>query len=720
MAKVSKPTLTGSRIPKACQECRKRKIRCNGLAPCPSCQHRNTLCVYRDKPRHVKKKKGIANLPPLEWRNPRTRRTQSIPFARSLLSQPQLLMSATDTVSPSSQTQLYFGPTSHFALMQLVYRDVVSNSTIHHGLSDESQEPSARLDSISIHRNLFGTPDTHEASKTSGLGDLSSISLPYELANMYADYNLQSNGPFLTGRQVFVALSVDPLLPKAFFEQCLKQLYSPSPSIHSKLLDQSILLIALAIGSLGTEYFAWGDVLLERVKTSLIAFDDTFNLQIIQILTLMISHTNISCPSNADTALLNTPTFKMSKGDQTAHSCILGLLLGRPSRPGSTRICLTMTHKTRRLLKSAESHSGRFFYTKRTATIYFYPSLGADFDLQYIAIEYPKDPLVCVLATLCKTMSRSVNKIYGQRHPSLLHMWRVACSIFEDLRRHRADLKRTMGFEIDSAILSGARGVQQTMVTTLYYDTLLLTFRPFLIIRNLWRNDMKLSLHVGRKSNRREEVPSWLNEACDYALNASQKIIHHLCHASRFNDLVKQTRYYGYILGSSTFTLIYDFLHDADSAPSQLPWVHAALQNLSSMRVGEPINSTISAIQAVLRNINPLYEWAPGPKIGTKYSVVPEGRLTVPKTPATINSQQLMGGNIPLSSSPSQFRKLSGLSRSQWKSPHLEGPTTSELGGSAENLLDVTQTDMGWNFDSLITEFEAFFSKYQSTDVSIF
>ena len=46
----------------------------------------------------------------------------------------------------------------------------------------------------------------------------------------------------------------------------------------------------MASASLGTDHFAWGDVLFERVKASLAAFDDVVNLQTIQISLLMISH----------------------------------------------------------------------------------------------------------------------------------------------------------------------------------------------------------------------------------------------------------------------------------------------------------------------------------------------------------------------------------------------------------------------------------------------
>src|SRR5690554_1035830 len=40
------------RISKACEDCRARKIRCDGQLPCSRCKMRGLDCVYRDKPRN--------------------------------------------------------------------------------------------------------------------------------------------------------------------------------------------------------------------------------------------------------------------------------------------------------------------------------------------------------------------------------------------------------------------------------------------------------------------------------------------------------------------------------------------------------------------------------------------------------------------------------------------------------------------------------------------
>jgi len=238
--------------------------------------------VYRDVTRHRRKKheyqesrhesQPLRDSPALT--QPSTQKTPSVShnFPNSV--------TATHMASPSCQMQLYYGPTSHFALMQHVYRDLVSNPSAQSEPSGGVDEAGAGLDLFSFRRIFFGNPDTHEGAKASALGDTPVMFLPYELAKLFLSR-------FLT-----TLYHMMPHRPKSWWEQCLEDLYNPSPSIHPDTLTRAILLLGLATGSLGTEYFAWGDVLLDRVKASITSFDDVVNLETVQISFLMIS-----CPS---------------------------------------------------------------------------------------------------------------------------------------------------------------------------------------------------------------------------------------------------------------------------------------------------------------------------------------------------------------------------------------------------------------------------------------
>jgi hypothetical protein len=102
--------------------------------------------------------------------------------------------------------------------------------------------------------------------------------LPYDLAKLFLSRYLSS------------LYHLMPLRPKLYYEQCLDRMYNSSPTDHLDAFTQAIILLVMATAALGTAHFAWGDVLFERVKASLTAFDDVVNLQTIQISMLMISH----------------------------------------------------------------------------------------------------------------------------------------------------------------------------------------------------------------------------------------------------------------------------------------------------------------------------------------------------------------------------------------------------------------------------------------------
>ena len=136
------------------------------------------------------------------------------------------------------------------------------------------------------------------------------------------------------------------------------------------------------------------------------------------------------------------------------------------------------------------------------------------------------------------------------------------------------------------------------------------------------------------------------------------------------------------------------------------------------MRDGDPIKSTISAIQTVLRNLNPAYEWLPCPKPDNAYS------SGTGDQPAESLAFGISGGQYGILTehpfSPNAlFDSTSNISPSQWSLPQLEGPETGRSGGPSEDLLDLTQSDMGWNFDFSTMDLEAFFSVYQSVDASL-
>ncbi|KAJ5163928.1 uncharacterized protein N7500_005758 [Penicillium coprophilum] len=661
MSEASDKTSTGWRIPRACQECRKRKIKCNGLTP-DYIRHRRKKHEYEE----ASEKNSIHHGSP-SGVPPSGRRTTSVmnDFPNSV--------SATHMASPSCQMQLYYGPTSHFSLMQHIYRDLVSNPTSQPEPSGGVEEAGAGLDLFSFRRIFFGTPDFHETNKSLGTGDLSMMFLPYDLAKLFLSRYLSS------------LYHLMPLRPKVYYEQCLDRMYNSSPTDHLDAFTHAIMLLVMASAALGTDHFAWGDVLFERVKASLTAFDDA----------------NEQGRPNS--------TF---------------LHLGSACRKAlSAGLHKDVPHGIAQTPENIEERRVTFWSIYIYETWFCYHAgRPSSISLKDVAIEYPQDPFIRLLVQLCKSITRSVNEIYGQRHESLLHMWRVARSIADDIRGLETPLKQVLGHGLDDSIQAGSLGVRQIIFITLYNHTLLLTFRPFLIFRGHWQRERNLSLDQSgtNVNNRPRETPSWLNEACNFAITAAQKTLHHLCEASRVNDLVLELRYHGYFFGSSVFTLIYEFLHNPSVAPVYLPWVYASLQTLSTMRAGDPVASTISAVQTVLRNINPSYEWLPLLATSSDNMARPGGTVIHQGLNTDRGHRSLL--NIPAIPQNPSLGMRPDMSTSPWNFPQVEKPEKPETGGSAgsgEDLLDFTQSDMGWDFDFSTMDLEAFFSVYQSNDAPV-
>jgi hypothetical protein len=73
---------------------------------------------------------------------------------------------------------------------------------------------------------------------------------------------------------------------------------------------------------------------------------------------------------------------------------------------------------------------------------------------------------------------------------------------------------------------------------------------------------------------------------------------------TRADQKSQELRYHSFFIGSAAFALIYDMLHDEEMTGLHLPHVTMGLRYLYSMREGEPITSTIRAIESALRKLD--------------------------------------------------------------------------------------------------------------------
>ncbi|KAL2826314.1 hypothetical protein BDW59DRAFT_171944 [Aspergillus cavernicola] len=672
----------GWRISKACQECRKRKIKCNGETPCKTCRLRRTPCIYREIIRQRKKKHQDRYDSPTEGleqtgsARPESLQQPPVSFNNSV--------SATHMTSPSNKMQLYYGSTSHFALMHEIYRDLTAHPASHptQGPQGRVEEAGAGLDLFSFRCIFFGIPtntDPNDPTRGPNATDPQIMFLPFELANTFLQQFLST---------IYYLL---PFWSPETFHRHLEQLYGPRPAARTDK-HYCILLMAMAIGCLVTEHHVWGDILYERVKASANSFDDTVNLQ---------THAH----------------YQNEKG--RPNSCFLHF--GTATRKAfSAGLHKELPNESRDTVDSLEERRRTFWFLYVFENwVPFHLGRPSSLSRRDVGIPPPEDGFLIALISIADAVSRSANELYGQHHDSLLHMWKIAKGIWDDLRTFDSKMQCAVGFGLDSRPQLGGIGVQQTICITLYYHVVLLTFRPFLIFRGRWNQDMRA------KSGIKREIPPWLNEACGYALSAACRTIHFLCESYSVNELVRELRYHTYFLASCCFTLIFDLIHGQDLAATHLPWIHASLRAISSMRPGDPGKASMVAIQTVLKQIDPAYEWVPQPETrDLAYATHQPPPMLKPysndmatstSNPQNTPNLDLMSSNHVSSQPHSMLYDFQG--NPLEKGMHMAA--TSGSAGSGEDLLDFTQSDMGWDFDFSTMDLETFFSISPAFDASV-
>ncbi|KAL4998364.1 fungal-specific transcription factor domain-containing protein [Aspergillus recurvatus] len=683
------------RIPKACQECRQRKIKCSGENPCKTCRLRRTPCLYREVVRQRKKKhetvrasrfgEGPSDGPSASRPEPGQsglhREEPPLGFNNSV--------SATHMTSPSNKVQLYYGSTSHFALMHEIYRDLTSHPAVHpeQGPHGRVEEASAGLDMLSFRTIFFGIPADPHKDSSRGLGGVDSqvMFLSYELASLFLDSFLATLYGLL------------PVWPTEVFRRRLKQLYGPRPTSSTET-HHSVLLMALALGALVSEHHAWGDVLYERVKASCNVLDDTVNIQTVQLFMFMAHFQN-------EVGRPNSCYLHLGAAARKAISA--GLHKESPHGNGDSAEC-------------AEERRRTFWYLYIYENwICFHLGRPSSLSRRDVGIPTPQDPFCLALLNLSEAMCRSADELYGRHHESLLQMWRIAKSIWDDLRAFDSKMQRALGFGLDKRPQPGSVGVQQTMCITLYYHTILLTFRPFLIFRGRWNQD-KTQASEGVKTKR--EIPDWLNQACGYALSAACRTIHFLCESYTANELVRAIRYHSYFLSSSCFALIFDLIHGQDLAASHLPWIHATLKALKSMCPADAVQASIRAIETIFRQLDPAYEWGTQTQNDQRnpsytFDQAPSAAMTrsygVAPTQHNNDSRSTMSN--PGAGPDPLLYDFQGNSLDQG----MHMPATTGSTGTGEDLLDFTLSDMGWDFDFSTMDLETFCSINSVFDVPI-
>ncbi|KAF6815468.1 C6 zinc finger domain-containing protein [Colletotrichum musicola] len=285
---------SAGKIPKACEPCRRRKIKCSGDKPCQQCGNKPSDCVYRLKPRvrlSAKRARDSSSETVTGAGGTVTTPASAAP-GRALPGDETSRRSAEERQQQVAQTevyhsvaaahhapkstdssQLFYGPSSNSAFLQQIHRGLLSSSGQYgqgaHGRDGEVvQEGGPGLDMFMQRNIFFGMPLRVVDAEPPARCPVSPAQAE-EFVRRFEDAHL-STLPF------FAAGEMDEMLPS---------LFSSSPDVQPQ--RKTVLLAGLALGALSTPQTDAAESLFLHAKKEAAAYEDAVTLPMIQYSMLM-------------------------------------------------------------------------------------------------------------------------------------------------------------------------------------------------------------------------------------------------------------------------------------------------------------------------------------------------------------------------------------------------------------------------------------------------
>jgi hypothetical protein len=269
----------GPKIPKACEPCRRRKIRCDGAEHCLPCQQRGTLCVYRNVVRQRKRKADYLQA------EKATRTSTATPLeglessSRSFAGTKPMIHSsvlAQHTSHLGDTIESWFGPSSDFALMQLLYRDLYLPAHDRNRSYALVEDGNDGLDTLDFRRIFFSLDESKvdAAAPAASTMPATFLFMSFEVARDLLDKYLNTYH------------TLAPFNSKEAYHHQLRQIYNRPFSGNYTRTDTHLLLMALATAALSTKHWRWAETIYQEVKRMQ---DNGVSLRSVQICILMMS-----------------------------------------------------------------------------------------------------------------------------------------------------------------------------------------------------------------------------------------------------------------------------------------------------------------------------------------------------------------------------------------------------------------------------------------------
>ncbi|EEY16571.1 C6 zinc finger domain-containing protein [Verticillium alfalfae VaMs.102] len=319
------PQRETTKIGKACEPCRRRKVKCDGAQPCSQigCQKNPSQCIYRDRTR-IRRSRARRQTES----NPATAATADLgataserhpaPSSRPEETAHQLsseryqendhasltedgqasgdhdlypyasIVATHDAPQPTDSSQLFYGPSSNFAFLQQLHRGILFKTARSLRRGGDVEEGGPGLDLFMQRSIFFGAPQ--RVKPNASLPSFSDLTrhIPLDQLDHFLD-------TFKTSH-----LHIYPFLTSADINGISRQLHGIAPKPDFPPQKTAIALAILALGALSSPHTEQAEYLYALAKREAVFFDEAVTLSMIQFSVLLSGYqTNMARPNSA-------------------------------------------------------------------------------------------------------------------------------------------------------------------------------------------------------------------------------------------------------------------------------------------------------------------------------------------------------------------------------------------------------------------------------------
>ncbi|KAK9366040.1 fungal-specific transcription factor domain-containing protein [Lipomyces kononenkoae] len=565
------------RTRRACQICRRRKVKCDGLTPsCRQCSLRGALCYYKDDDRSHADSGTSSQLSPITEQYKR-RKIESPVLQQSPAAQESPIHSTVYSgimaTNPGLDSFIYYGPASSFSFIQHIHQEINAGT---------------------IEMNAVG--DVPEGIKKYGFRDLFLGSNPErKLEVEHSAGAVKFLNPGIAARFLDNFLNtvgyVIPVYSASYLRVALDSMYSSrTPSFKG----EAGLLCILATGACIDGENEWSNMLYDRASDIVKASSETISTDRVKVL-LLLSH------RQAMTGNMNNAYNLSGQAARLAYAC--GLHREFPSLSQNASDASRSNEDRRVTIWSLYS------FERLLSTSLGRPSAFNDSELD---VSLPDNDFLSYTVPLGRISMKSAKLIYGLHHSSVLNIWQSAKAIDDELVQYQADLPSNLRFD-DFGKPGIVLHADALAIGLHFYLFKTLTYRPFLLIDALMRKQEKMHAEQGLISPPQLQERSFLPEACRRAVDAGRGLLLLLARSYSSNPMLHKMRFNSMFMQNACAILLFDILRDPsrkDEVMTNFDIINIALECYRLMKPDISVESGLIMIEQVQARAREAFESA--------------------------------------------------------------------------------------------------------------